>query len=78
VIGHLLEQLGERNDARDTPATGMATVLYMGFERAVNIATDRHFGDAMGERFAPDVAHYLAAEARLFELAIRDLRGTRK
>jgi AcrR family transcriptional regulator len=75
VIGLLVEQMGGNPDARETPAVGMATVLYMGFERAVNIATDRHFGDAMAERFTPDVGHYLEAEARLFELAIRDLRS---
>ena len=77
VIGLLVEQMGEDPNARGSAAVGMATVLYMGFERAVNIATDRHFGDAMGERFAPDIEHYMEAEARLFELAIADFRAKR-
>jgi AcrR family transcriptional regulator len=75
VIALLVKQMGHDPNARGTPAVGMATVLYMGFERAVNIATDRHFGDAMGERFAPDIEHYMEAEARLFELAIVDFRA---
>lgn len=74
VISLLVEQMGQDPNARGSAAVGMATVLYMGFERAVNIATDRHFGDAMGERFAPDIEHYMKAEARLFELAIADFR----
>lgn len=77
VIGLLVEQMRDDPNARGSAAVGMATVLYMGFERAVNIATDRHFGDAMGERFAPDIEHYLEAEARLFELAIADYRAKR-
>lgn len=77
VIGLLVEQMGEDPNVRGSAAVGMATVLYMGFERAVNIATDRHFGDAMGERFAPDIEHYMEAEARLFELAIADFRAKR-
>jgi AcrR family transcriptional regulator len=77
VIAMLVEQMGHDAAERGSPAVGMATVLYMGFERAVNIATDRHFGDAMGERFAPDIEHYMEAEARLFELAIADYRAKR-
>jgi AcrR family transcriptional regulator len=77
VIGLLVQQMGEDPNARGSAAVGMATILYMGFERAVNIATDRHFGDAMGERFAPDIEHYMEAEARLFELAIADFRAKR-
>lgn len=75
VIALLVEQMGDDPNARGSAAVGMATVLYMGFERAVNIATDRHFGDAMGERFAPDIKHHMEAEARLFELAIADYRA---
>jgi AcrR family transcriptional regulator len=75
VISLLVTQMGHDPDVRGSAAVGMATVLYMGFERAVNIATDRHFGDAMGERFAPDIEHYMQAEARLFELAIADYRS---
>ena len=75
VIGLLIEQMRHDANARGSAAAGMATLLYMGFERAVNIATDRHFGDAMAGRFAPDVAHYMEAEVRLFELAIADFRA---
>lgn len=75
VIALLVEQMGHDSAGRGSSAVSMATVLYMGFERAVNIATDRHFGDAMAGRFAADVEHYLKAEARLFELAIADCRS---
>jgi AcrR family transcriptional regulator len=75
VISLLVAQMGHDPNARGSAAVGIATVLYMGFERAVNISTDRHFGDAMGERFAPDIEHYMQAEARLFELAIADFRA---
>ncbi len=78
VISLLVAQMGYDAQMRGSVAVGMATVLYMGFERAVNIATDRHFGDAMSERFTPDVEHYLKAEARLFELAIADFRAKAK
>lgn len=74
VIAMLVKQMGYDPEERGSEAVGMGTVLYMGFERAVNIATDRHFGDAMGERFAPDIEHYMQAEARLLELAIADYR----
>ena len=75
VIGHIVAQMGHDPDERGTDAVGMATVLYMGFERAINIATDRHFGDVMTEQFAPDVEHYLQAEARLLEFGIRSYRA---
>jgi len=75
VINLLVRQMGHDPAARGSSPIGMATVLYMGFERAVNIVTDRHFGDAMAERFAPDVEHYLKAEIRLLELAIADARA---
>lgn len=75
VISLIVRQMGRDPADVGSPAVGMATVLYMGFERAVNIATDKHFGDAMGERFAPNATHYMEAEARLLELAIQDYRA---
>lgn len=75
VIALIVRQMGHDPADTGSPAVGMATVLYMGFERAVNIATDKHFGDAMGERFAPNATHYMNAEARLLELAIKDYRA---
>jgi AcrR family transcriptional regulator len=78
VIALIVRQMGHDPADTGSSAVGMATVLYMGFERAVNISTDRHFGDAMAGRFAPDVAHYMKAEARLFELAISDYRTNTK
>jgi AcrR family transcriptional regulator len=74
VIGLITQQMDHDPDQRRTAAVGMATVLYMGFERAVNIATDRHFGEGMGEAFNPDVDHYLSAEARLLEFGIGEYR----
>jgi AcrR family transcriptional regulator len=75
VIGMITQQMDHDPDQRGTPAVGMATVLYMGFERAINIATDTHFGEGMGEAFNPDVAHYLVAEAQLLEFGIRKNRA---
>jgi AcrR family transcriptional regulator len=75
VISHIVRQMGHDPDQRGTAVVGMATVLYMGFERAVNIATDSHFGEGMGEAFAPDIEHYLEAEAQLLEFGIRKYRA---
>ncbi len=74
VIGHLMGQMGRNKNERGTAALGMATILYMGLERAINITTDKHFGSALSENFAPDVEHYFEAEARLFEFGIREYR----
>jgi AcrR family transcriptional regulator len=74
VIALLIRQMGHDPAVRRLAPAGLATVLYMGFERAVNIVTDRHFGSAMDGQFSPDVDHYMNAEARLFTLAIADAR----
>ena len=74
VIGLITGQMDHDPDQRRTAAVGMATVLYMGFERAIAIATDRHFGEGMAEAFAPDVDHYLSAETRLFSFGISEFR----
>lgn len=78
VIDLLVVQMGRSPAERTSLAVSMATVLYMGFERAVNIATDRHFGDAMADRVMPDVSRYLEAEVRLFHLSIADQRAQGK
>lgn len=75
VIALIVEQMDRNREERGTPATAMATVLYMGFERAINIATDAHFGDDMPASYSPDIAHNLEAEAQLLEFGIRKYRG---
>jgi AcrR family transcriptional regulator len=74
IISNIMWQMGRDRNERGTAALGMATILYMGFERAIIITTDRHYGYALTENFAPDVEHYFEAEARLFEFGIREYR----
>ena len=65
---------GQAEEAADTPAYAMATVLMTGIERTVTVATDSRFTDLFGTGKRFDAEHYLEPEARLMELAIRDTR----
>ena len=76
LIGWLAEQM-DGNAAETASATyAMATVVMTGIERTVTVVTDNQFthlfGDEVAIRNHPD--HYLGPEARLMELAIRDMR----
>ena len=57
-----------------SPAHSMATVLLTGIERMITVATDSNFREFVPENTDPWIRSLMQAEARLLELAIRDLR----
>lgn len=57
-----------------SPAHSMATVLLTGIERMITVATDSNFRNFVPENTDPWIRSLMQAEARLLELAIRDLR----
>lgn len=77
LIGWLTSQMNGDPDDVGSEAYAMATVLITGVERTVTVVTDIQFttlfGDTEGSRNQPE--HYLKPEARLLELAIRDMRA---
>lgn len=75
VIALLVQQMNGNPDEFENPATAMATVLMTGLERTVTVATDRKFKELFGPREEHQAEYYLAAQARLMELAIRDTRA---
>ncbi|MFD1613235.1 TetR/AcrR family transcriptional regulator [Sphingomonas tabacisoli] len=74
VIRNIIRQMGHDPKVVKTSAAGMATVLYTGIERMIAVVTDRTLAKVVPGEFAPDVAHFLEAEARLLELGIREYR----
>lgn len=69
----LAKQIGSKSDMRATPMSSMATVLFTGLERVVTVTTDRMVTSA-GEGLPNPQSMLVEAEARLFELGIRDYR----
>jgi AcrR family transcriptional regulator len=79
VLSGLVRQMASDPDADLTPAYGMGTVMMTGIERLVTVTTDASFPTLMGgEDPRPHVSTLLRAEARLLELAIRDVRQEAK
>lgn len=77
MIHHLAAQMDGVRAETDSPAYALATVLATGIERMVTMATDRRMTALFGAEVSRDADHYLAVEARLLELAIRDMRVPR-
>ena len=77
IIRRLTEQMDGDPRARRSPAYAMATVLMIGIERAVTIATDRELPILIAQDIQHDPSHFLRPSARLMELAIRDMRASR-
>lgn len=75
VIAMLVQQMDHDPGDHESPANGMATVLYTGIERVVTVATDRVLPTVLPGDFAPNVRNFLRSEARLLELGIRDFRA---
>lgn len=76
LIALIAGQMDGDPEQSDAPAYAMATVLMTGIERTVTVVTDTQFTGAFGangRRNADD--HYLVPQARLMELAIRDMRA---
>ena len=69
----LAKQMGSTSEIRATPLTSMATALFTGLERVVTVTTDE-LVTAAGEGTPNPPAYLVEAEARLFELGIRDYR----
>ncbi len=76
VIRAMVLQMEHDPDALGSPAFGMATVLFAGIERIVNLATDFEMRSLLLGNFAQNIENYLKSEARLLELGIRDFRQT--
>ncbi len=76
VIQAFVEQMDHDVSVINSPAFGMATVLYVGIERIVNVATDDSLEGLLQGNFSSNIDHYLESEARLLELGIRDFRAT--
>jgi AcrR family transcriptional regulator len=76
IIELLVEQMDGSFAAppERSPAHSMATVLLTGIERMITVATDSNFRNFVPENTDPWIRSLMQAEARLLELAIRDLR----
>jgi AcrR family transcriptional regulator len=77
IIRRITEQMGGNPRARRSREFAQATVLMIGIERAVTIATDRELPLLIALDIQHDVGHFVRPCARLMELAIRDMRETR-
>ncbi len=75
IIRRIVEQMdGDPRQPR-SPASAMATVLMIGIERSVTIATDRELPILIAQDIQHDANHFLRPCARLMEMAIRDMRA---
>mgnify|MGYP001766195564 CR=1 FL=1 len=76
IIRLLVRQMGSESVA-SSPCTAMATMLMIGVERSITLATDAEIRTLI--RMGPDVSEerYLVPGARLMEFAIRDARATK-
>ncbi|MFN4135098.1 MAG: TetR/AcrR family transcriptional regulator [Novosphingobium meiothermophilum] len=73
VMRLLITQMDSRPMERGTPVSSMATALMTGLERVATVMTDDKMTKLLNEPVNP-LEYLLDAEARLFELAIRDQR----
>jgi AcrR family transcriptional regulator len=74
IIRRITEQMNGDPRARRSREFAQATVLMIGIERAVTIATDRELPILIAQDIQHDADHFLRPCARLMELAIRDMR----
>lgn len=74
IIRRIVEQMGGDPRARRSREYAMATVLMIGMERSVTIATDRELPELIAQDIQHDRDHFLRPCARLMELAIHDMR----
>lgn len=75
IIRRLTEQMDGDPQVRRSSEFALATVLMIGIERAVTIATDRELPILIAQDIQHDPGHFLRPSARLMELAIRDMRA---
>ncbi len=74
IIRRIVEQMDGDPRVPRSPEYAMATVLMIGIERSVTIATDRELPALIAQNTQHDQHHFLRPCARLMELAIRDMR----
>jgi AcrR family transcriptional regulator len=77
IIRRITEQMDGDPRARRSAEYALATVLMIGIERAVTIATDRELPILIAQDIQHDPDHFLRPSARLMELAIRDARSAK-
>jgi AcrR family transcriptional regulator len=75
IIRRICEQMGGNPRVRRSPEFAMATVLMIGMERSITIATDRELPILLAQDIQHEVGHFLGPCARLLEMAIRDMRA---
>lgn len=75
IIRRICEQMDGDPRARRSPAFAMATVLMIGMERSITIATDRELPILIAQDIQHEADHFLRPCARLMEMAIRDMRA---
>lgn len=75
IIRRIVEQMDGDPRARRSTKFAMATVLMIGLERSMTIATDRELPALMAQDIQHDPDHFLRPCARLMEMAIRDMRA---
>lgn len=75
IIRRIVEQMDGDPRARRSTKFAMATVLMIGVERSMTIATDRELPALMAQDIQHDPDHFLRPCARLMEMAIRDMRA---
>lgn len=74
IIRRIAEQMDGDPRAARSPEFGMATVLMIGIERSVTIATDRELPMLIAQDIQHDGDHFLRPCARLMAMAIWDMR----
>lgn len=75
IIRRICAQMDGDPRARRSPKFAMATVLMIGMERSITIATDRELPILVAQDIQHEADHFLRPCARLMEMAIRDMRG---
>lgn len=78
MVRHLVEQMDGAPDDTGAPAYAMAAALFVGLDRLVAVRTNTEWSTELTPDFQPDLDMQLKSEARLLELAIRDLRNRAK
>jgi AcrR family transcriptional regulator len=75
IIRRICAQMDGDPRARRSPQFAMATVLMIGMERSITIATDRELPILIAQDIQHEADHFLRPCARLMEMAIRDMRA---
>lgn len=74
IIRRIAEQMDGDPRAPRSPEFAMATVLMIGIERSITIATDRELPMLIAQDIQHDGGHFLRPCARLMAMAIWDMR----